>query len=643
MRMTNLSGFPLSQSAAGDDRPGVTTRRRCRHRLAAGIAATLLAGGLIAGSAATAAAAALPDPERYSVTPTGWGYYFTADELTINTWAMQNNMRIVDVEVISPTVFTVVMVHNAGIYQRGLTAAASWTTNETSSSLLAKLSGKRLLDLERYLVNGQTRFAAAMVDNPGSNWHDYKWYLSGTIGYITDRIDAFNGRIIDIDRVSDGRYDVVMVKNEGVDAKAWWWYPARTPEEISQLLKDNNARLVDIEPDGVGTYTVVMVASKGEYWLWYPALTAQQVVDMQAQSGMRLVHLKRYTTVFNLVRYVAIFVDTLDPVSVKARQALWPAAGSAAFGFYLKRVDGPVYNALQPDKKFEPASMLKALHHIHAMRAIRNGWGATLGDFITWYKHPAFPNDGGVCPYADDGTKLFSMPQTSTLESILQGMMEQSDNRKTDAVYNRFGPGAINATADWLGMTKTQLNHRIGCTWAAAGQVAAPNELTLADDGRLFEAVYRATNPVLGTGLYRNKFTDLMATGLGTFQQVVTQTAAALGKPPEVASAFYAAMKGAYKPGGYANAAPGASCDSTGCTALLMRNTGGGWISLPVKQGHSTVYRDFVYGVFIDGVFDCGPGTSKDCSQEGDALSPAKAKAFQEMLRPHIKAALTNW
>jgi hypothetical protein len=121
--------------------------------------------------------------------------------------------------------------------------------------------------------------------------------------------------------------------------------------------------------------------------------------------------------------------------------------------------------------------------------------------------------------------------------------------------------------------------------------VAAPNELTLADDARLFEAVYRANSPVLGTGFYRDKFTELMATGLSTFQQVVTETALALGKPPEIASAFYAAMRGAYKPGGYANAAPGSTCDATGCTALLLRNTGGGWIALPVKQDDATVYR----------------------------------------------------
>jgi hypothetical protein len=435
---------------------------------------------------------------------------------------------------------------------------------------------------------------------------------------------------------------VVLIKNTGVDAKGWWWYVGQTPAQIGQLLEDNHARLVDLEPDGPGTFAAVMVPSQGEYWLWYPALTAQQVADAQAQSGMRLIHLKRYEHSPGTFRYAAIFLDTLDAVSVKARQALWPAAGSAAFGFYLKGVDGPIYNALQPDKKFEPASMLKALHHVTAMRAARFGT-ANLAETITWYQNPADPNNGGWCAYEDDGTKITSLPQTDTLQTVLQGMMEQSDNRKTDAVYDRFGPNAINNTANALLMTNTQLNHRIGCTWNAPGQVAAANELTLADDGKLFEAVYRASSPYLGTGLYRDKFTELMATGLGTFQQVVDEEAAALGLPSSVASSFYSAMKGAYKPGGYANAAPGATCDATGCTALLLRNTGGGWISLPAKVGPATVYRDFVYGVFIDGVFDCGPGSSKDCSQEDALLSPAKATAFRELLRPHVKSALATW
>ena len=106
------------------------------------------------------------------------------------------------------------------------------------------------------------RFAAAWVDNPGSNWHDYKWYVNSTVSYITDRINDFDGRIIDIDYVSPGRYDVVLIKNTGVDAKGWWWYVGQTPAQIGQLLEDNHARLVDLEPDGPGTFAAVMVPSQ---------------------------------------------------------------------------------------------------------------------------------------------------------------------------------------------------------------------------------------------------------------------------------------------------------------------------------------------------------------------------------------------
>lgn len=55
------------------------------------------------------------------------------------------------------------------------------------------------------------------------------------------------------------------------------------------------------------------------------------------------------------------------------------------------------------------------------------------------------------------------------------------------------------------------------------------------------------------------------------------------------------------------------------------------------------MYHDFVYGAFFDGVFDCGPGDDKDCSQDNNALGPARATAYQEMLRPHIAAALATW
>jgi hypothetical protein len=597
--------------------------------------------GLITVPATPAHAAAVADPERHSVTPTGWGYRFTSTRTSINDWAEPRNMRIIDVEVVTPTTFTVVMVRNQGEFQRGVTTIGSWVVDETLNSLMTKLEGKRLLDIESYTVDGQTRYAAALVDNGPAVFHNYKFYLDSTESYINKKVVEFGGRVSDIDPTGNGRYNAIVMPNKGVDELQTWWYPAKTSDEISKLLAFHKARLVDIEPDGAGKFAVVMVASKGQYWWWHPAATASQVAEIQEQTGMRLIHLKRYEESPGVVRYAVVYLDTMDAVSVKVRQAMWPAAGNAMFGFYLKRVDGQVYNGLQDDKQFEPASMLKALHHVTAMSSVHNGQDE-LSDPAVYYQNPSDPMNKDVCAYDDTGAPILTSPVSTSLEDVLKGMMEKSDNRRTDTIYDMFGPANINAMAASLGMTGTVLNHRIGCTWDAPGQIAAPNQLTLQDYGKLFEAVYRANNPILGTGGDRTAFTNLMADGIGTFEQMVKEEGAALGLPAAVVNTFYVNMKGAYKPGGYANGAPGA-CDANGCTALLMRSTGGGYVALPAKQNGNTVYREFVYGAFYDGVFDCGPGNDTDCVAERDALGVGRGAAYREMLRPHVKAALQTW
>jgi hypothetical protein len=73
----------------------------------------------------------------------------------------------------------------------------------------------------------------------------------------------------------------------------------------------------------------------------------------------------------------------------------------------------------------------------------------------------------------------------------------------------------------------------------------------------------------------------------------------------------------------------------------LLRSTGGGSLSLPVKSGGNTVYRDFVYGTFVDGVFDCTADI--DCVNVGAAFNQARTYAMREMLRPHIASALATW
>ncbi|WP_020520876.1 serine hydrolase [Catelliglobosispora koreensis] len=602
-----------------------------------------LTAGIVAGTATSASAATVTDPERYSATPTGFGWYFSASKATINSWANQYNMRITNIEVNGPDNFTATLVHNSGVYQRGLSGSSSWTTDETVDTMLAKLAGKRLLDLERYVVNGQTRFAAAWVDNPAGNWHDYRWYINSTESFINQKQADFNGRIIDIDHVSADRYDVVMVPNTGVDYKDSKVVFGKTMVEIGNIIA-LDYRVVDIERHADGKWSAVLVKNDQAYWSWHPNLSGQQVLDMQADKGLRPIHLKSFVQ-NGETRYSVIFVDNLDTVSIKARDAIEDGVGhsSATRGFYLKAVDGGVYNWLGGDTKFEPASMLKALHHIHAMRQVYLG-NDSLADGVTWYKNPAGPNNGGWCAYEDDGDPITTLPVNDTLENTLKGMMEQSDNRKTDAIYNLYGPNALNTTADALGMTNTQLNHRIGCTWEAAGQVKASNELTLVDAGKLYESVYRASNPYLGTGEARTKFTELASDGTSIFSAVMKEEAAALGLTIAQRDEFATQMWGAFKPGGYANGTPTAVCDATGCTELLMRSTGGGMLSIPVKGITGRISeKKFVYGAFIDGVFDCGTGADKDCSQESAAMWPAVQASMAEMMRPHLKAALATF
>ncbi|MEV4120491.1 hypothetical protein [Micromonospora sp. NPDC049645] len=385
--------------------------------LTAALTTALTAAGLVVCLATPAAAAPVTDPERYSDSPVGFGWYLSASKATINTWANQYGMRVTGIEVNGPDNYTAVLVHNSGTYQRGLSGSASWTTDETVDTLLAKLGDKRLLDLERYVVNGQTRFAAAWVDNPANNWHNYKWYVNSTESYINARLAELGGRIIDIDHVSGDRYDVVMIPNTGVDQKQSWTLFGKTMAEIGDALAQHDARLVDVERHADGTWSAVMVKTDLPYWSWHPNASAQQVLEMQANKGLRPIHLKSFVQ-NGETRYSAIFVDNLDPVSIKARDALEDAIGNnlPKRGFYLKSVDGNTHNWLNADVKFEPASMLKALHHVHAMRRVHLGTEA-LGNSVTWYRNPSAPLNGGLCAYQDNGTPITTQPVADTLEA----------------------------------------------------------------------------------------------------------------------------------------------------------------------------------------------------------------------------------
>src|SRR5262245_45700114 len=193
------------------------------------------------------------DPERYNSTSTAWGYLVT-NKAAIDAWLNDpdgngdpaDQARAINVEPRGGDNFTVIAVRNSGVYHRAPHGSASWTSNETVDSLTSKIStfGVRLLDLERYTVHGQTRFAAAWVQNDGVAAKAWSWWLNATPAFIADKLTSCTCRLIDLDPVGGGRYDVIMIPNTGVDGLAWWWYVGVSQSGVYQFLTDNAARPV---------------------------------------------------------------------------------------------------------------------------------------------------------------------------------------------------------------------------------------------------------------------------------------------------------------------------------------------------------------------------------------------------------------
>jgi hypothetical protein len=492
------------------------------------------------------------------------------------------------------------------------------------------------------VTNNGRRYAVVTVNNgDATSWW---WYFNRTKAQVADRIDAHEARLIDIDPHANGTYNVVMVGN-GRTGLGWWYYYRRTPQQIKDKLSDKGARLIDIEPDGNGTFTVIMVEHEGKYWWWYRNQSADQVAEHAAQLGARIVDIERYQ-VNGIPRYAVILLNNVNALTTQVREIMRPPMQGTAWGFYFKRVDGPVYAALQHRHVFEPASMIKVLHHLHAMTAIHYGsieqdakirWYVRSGNDARYASDSGYDEDKNKCAYEDDGTPITSHDYVDNLGSVLlKQMMKYSDNRATDAVLNTFGRTNINVTADLLGMDDSHVYHRIGCPKEASPAGYHRNELTLFDAGLLYEAV--AKGLVLGSGVDRNSFYGYMYSNTVGLKPIIDEEAADLGLSQATADSFRGATKVAVKGGTYTN---GADCPA-GVSGIcwLLRRTGGGRIALPFKDGVGTIgLVEYVYGSFVDGTIQCGA----NCDGEETAIGDARTAGVNEMLRPQIRAALATW
>ena len=155
------------------------------------------------------------------------------------------------------------------------------------------------------------------------------------------------------------------------------------------------------------------------------------------------------------------------------------------FGVHLKGVGGPVFAERNSTMGFEPASTIKVIIHYHAIRRTESNPPFTPNVVIPWFTAYGPKADG-----TDSSCPLDAGMTTEKVRDALKGMMQDSDNRQTQALRVLLGEGNINATAHSIRMTNTLYQHRDGCGDDA---ISHPNRLTLAEAGMLYEGVANGT------------------------------------------------------------------------------------------------------------------------------------------------------
>lgn len=263
---------------------------------------------------------------------------------------------------------------------------------------------------------------------------------------------------------------------------------------------------------------------------------------------------------------------------------------------------------LHADERFEPASAIKTLIHVHAMLGVQRG-EASLDDPIVVSERMS-----GSCPIEGE-------PRVISLRDVLRAMMRDSDNAATQALRTRFGDEAILATADSLGLSATLLRHRIGC---ADGAYERPNQTTLLDLARVYES--------FGSGLLAPEplalALDLMDTSRGDALPLPLRTIAR----EEADAVFLSAIGTRALLDRTFITQKGGNYDWRVGPQRYHHRAHGGLLTLPFKSIRGEAGpSSFAFAAFVN---DAGDELAADT---------VATTLFWEVLRPTIREAVRSW
>jgi beta-lactamase class A len=590
--------------------------------------------------------------------PTAWWTYTNVSADQVGTYLNQNGARLTDIEIYSVTSgvprFTVRMIQNSGAYAvpgwwwyYGLTAA------QVSSYVNAN-SG-RLIDIKPYDIGGGViRFAVVMVSNTAGAARAWTYLMGVSSAQISDHIANTGHRMIDIDSYTEGgvkKYTAAFVANTGADAKSWQWWINQTPASIASKVSSFQGRIVALQRQSDGTYNFIQVKNTGAdasaWWYQYGFASMADLNNYSMQVASRPIDITTYTDSNGIRRYDAVYIDNANTSTRRMRDLLGKtfldANGNPTKGIfesYLKQVNGTVKVDLNSARRAETASSLKSLHLLHSMKQVEAGLD-TLPSAFTYYEYDM--NAGkDACP--DPAKEIAANARFNyNFETGLDEMMRISDNRTTRGTVLRYGGTftPFNTTAAASQMTGTTLRHNIGCAyWNFTTQKYDPagrrNDTTAADLAHVYEGVWNQTL-LTNTHSARDEFLESANPSSGVsaaLQTIINDEAAKQGKSA-IAAQFGALVRSWSKGGSYGTCLP----DSNGaCGTQVIIRSGTGLIRFPIYTRGVQGYRDYAFGRLISDT----PVSCWGCADD-TTYTNAYSTGANELYRDEIREALMTW
>jgi hypothetical protein len=367
---------------------------------------------------------------------------------------------------------------------------------------------------------------------------------------------------------------------------------------------------VDLDANYDGTFNAIIYNSNWAAWSWNVGQSIKGLADHARQHGLRLVDVSMYL-VNGIRMYAGIMIDNVVGLSAQLRTMYEGMPSGSGYGFRLKQWNGPVLANLQDDVVFEPASAIKTLIHLHAVRARQNSFATDTTPISYRHRDKPYPNmsDAGKCPIdapfaADLG-----------LDEADRSMMLNSDNRMSHGIYDYFQSHffRVDSTAAALGLNNTTLD------MSSCDRITHPNATTLQE----LEAIYEAGS--LRTGFLNDLHRPIFRQNMDHFvwssflMAMIQQEQAAIG----LGNDFY-------------NMVAANSMGKGGAIATAGKywRANGGIVAIPTSPA-GTNFTFYTWSSFLNNV----TATAATIDQIDDQNNAVWAEAFRQIVRD----ALASW